>query len=993
MKLSSRILSLILAVLTVFSLTTQAVFAIDEPAEPTEAPISTEVETSPAPADEEAPAEVPAESDTPVEIPEVEPTQTPSEPVASPEATEAPADDADDTTTDTAPVETPADASTDTPKETPADVTEEAPADTPEETPVETPDETASETIEEESDLAEEPAMDGAAPITLSAPELKEIKNRADGVQITWSAVTGAKQYLVLRKTDKTEWKPVGDSVTGTSFTDKTAASGTTYTYTVCCVDSDGETRVSDHDTEGLTIRFLDAPKCTSLANYSTGVVVTWGAIEGAGKYRVFRKTETGSWKTLTTTTDTTYTDTTAVSGTTYYYSVHCVNDAGTLTSASYRSAAFLRVAAPKISSIYNQIRGVRIYWNSVTGAERYCVMRKTEGGSWQKISDPLTDTTYVDATAKAGTKYYYTIRCVSADGRSNTSGYYAGTAITRVTAPTVSSVENTENGVCFTWKKVSEAESYRILRKSGSGDWKTIAETTGTTYYDTTAPANTTVSYSVRAVRSDGYSSYDWDGLTIKTPSSTYYNAPLAQTVTKLTSGSWKKVNSQWYYYVNGSAVKNGLYSIGGYTYLFNSSGVMQTGWVINTYKTADGKTHTARSYFDSSGHRKESGWGKRNSQWCYFVNGFTVVDCLYTVSGVTYLFDKDGIMQTGWVKDTIPDQTGKLTSVWCYFKSSGARIENGWSKINSTWYYFVNGACLSNTDYKIDGSYYHFNSDCSMYTGWLTVSYTGSDGKTHSGSSYYQSSGARCETGCYKIGSYYYYFKSAILQHGWINTASGDRLYAYESGRLRTGWWQNDGHWYYFNVNGKLATGWKTINGSTYYFYKGTEENGGPKWTMATSTTIDGYKVSSSGTASIPIKTKLLSEAQNHISSTNYLIVVDSVQCRLGIFTKNSSGGWDYLHYISCAPGKASTPTYKGVYTVTSDRGYYFDSGVYRCYYYTTFNGSQAFHSVLYYPNGSLANGTTGYRLSHGCVRVSYYYAKWIFNNIPNGTTTVVI
>lgn len=978
MKFSARVLSILLVFATCLSLLTETVLGIDEPMYMPEETAVAETEApelTPAPADAEEPAETPAQAEEPVEISEVEPSEPPAE-TAAPEPSEAPAETA---------VPEPSEAPAETAVPGSSGSTDEAME--PEIGPAEAE-------ASEQTDIA---ASDDSAAAALTAPELDTIKNTAAGVAITWKASEGAEKYRVLRKAEGGVWEKVGEPVTGTSFTDTTVVSGTTYCYSVRCTNAAGTDYTSGYDAEGLTITFLDAPVLSAVSNSYKGAIVSWKAVTGANKYRVYRMVPGGSWKKLADTTDTTYTDTTAVSGTTYCYSVHCVNDDGTaLTSAGYRTAEKCFIASPKISSLYNKLAGVSVSWDAVDGAAQYRVLRRTEDGEWAYVSEPATETSFVDTTAVSGTRYYYTVRCVSADGTANTSGYRAGTGITRIAAPELSAIANTENGVKLTWKKVAEAGSYRILRKTEGGEWTRIADTADTAFYDVTAPASTKLYYSVRSVTADGnecLSSYDPNGLSITTPAATFYNAPIKQTITALSGGSWKKSNSKWYYYVDGTPVKDGLYSIGGYNYYFDQDGVMQTGWVITSYKTADGKSHTARSYFDSSGHRKESGWGKRNSQWCYFVNGFTVVDCLYKVSGVNYLFNADGIMQTGWVKTTAPDQEGKLTSVWSYFKSSGARVESGWLKLNSKWYYFVNGASLAGTEYKINGTNYRFNDDCSMFSGWLEVTYTGADGKSHTGSRYYYSSGARCENGSYKIGSYYYYFIDSILQHGWIDTSGGDRLYAYESGRLRSGWWQNGDHWYYFNDNGKLATGWKTINGYTYYFYKGTEENGGPKWTMAASTTIDGYKISSSGTASIPTKMKLLSEAQNHISSTPYLIVIDSYQCRLGIFKKNSSGGWEYSDYISCAPGKASTPTYKGVYSITYDRGYYFDSGSVRCFWYSTFNGYQAIHSVLYYPGGGLADGRTGYRLSHGCVRVSYSYAKWIYYNIPVGTTTVVI
>ncbi len=275
------------------------------------------------------------------------------------------------------------------------------------------------------------------------------------------------------------------------------------------------------------------------------------------------------------------------------------------------------------------------------------------------------------------------------------------------------------------------------------------------------------------------------------------------------------------------------------------------------------------------------------------------------------------------------------------------------------------------------------------------LVTTYTDAEGNTKTGKRYYLSDGVRCENGSYLIGSTYYIFVDSILQTepGWVD-AGGSRYYIKSDGSVRTGWWTTKGKTYYFNSIGKLSTGLVMISGSPYYFYDGTEKDGGEKYTMAKSTTVNGYKINSKGVCTnLSTKTELLLEAQNHTSINNYLIVIDHIYCGLGIYKRDSNGDWYTYKYMSCAPGKASTPTYTGTYKITSSRGYYFDSGSVRCFWYSTFNGNQAIHSVLYYPEGGLADGRVGMRLSHGCVRIPYSEAKWIYDYIPTGTTVVVI
>ena len=64
---------------------------------------------------------------------------------------------------------------------------------------------------------------------------------QADGVHVTWDAVSGATSYNVWRKVGNNgAWIQIG-STTTTSFVDHTAASGQLYHYAVSTVNADGE--------------------------------------------------------------------------------------------------------------------------------------------------------------------------------------------------------------------------------------------------------------------------------------------------------------------------------------------------------------------------------------------------------------------------------------------------------------------------------------------------------------------------------------------------------------------------------------------------------------------------------------------------------------------------------------------------------------------------------------------------------------------------------
>lgn len=132
------------------------------------------------------------------------------------------------------------------------------------------------------------------------------------------------------------------------------------------------------------------------------------------------------------------------------------------------------------------------------------------------------------------------------------------------------------------------------------------------------------------------------------------------------------------------------------------------------------------------------------------------------------------------------------------------------------------------------------------------------------------------------------------------------------------------------------------------------------------------------------------MINKAQGISSSTKWLLMVDTTGCRVGVFS-GKKGDWTCKYYWKCSPGKPSTPTVLGSYTVKG-KGYSFGSG-YTCYYYTQFYGDYLFHSILYNQGTRVVqDGRLGQQLSHGCVRLAINNAKWIYDNIPRGTKVYI-
>ena len=174
-------------------------------------------------------------------------------------------------------------------------------------------------------------------------------------------------------------------------------------------------------------------------------------------------------------------------------------------TPVQYAQVARANLATPKISKAESVYGGVKLTWNKVNGAAKYRVYYKGRKG-WTRMVD-TTSTSYIDKDVSSGRNYTYTVRCISADGKSFTSGYDSkGKSVKYIAAPEISKLENVNGGVKITWNKVSGATKYRVYYK-GSKGWTKMVDTTSTSYTDKDVSSGRNYTYTVRCISDDGKS------------------------------------------------------------------------------------------------------------------------------------------------------------------------------------------------------------------------------------------------------------------------------------------------------------------------------------------------------------------------------------------------------------------------------------------------------------------------------------------------------
>ncbi|MCD7880901.1 MAG: hypothetical protein LUG47_04385 [Clostridiales bacterium] len=456
---------------------------------------------------------------------------------------------------------------------------------------------------------------------------------------LTWSAVSGAASYKVYRTTGSASASPLASGLTSTSYTDtKATTSGTTYSYYVTAVLSDGsETSASDT----VTYTYYKTPGSVKAASAAGGVKVSWSSVSGATGYRVLRQVSGSStWTTVGDVSGaTSYVDTSASSNKTYSYVVRAYFGAKTSSREDYTvnvwsgvsaSASVYYLAAPVISKTYSSSKGLVIGWSSVAGATSYRVYYRKVGASSWANSVTVTDTSFTYTAAESGSSYYF---AVVADNSNNStySSYYnpvgdESQAITYHGVPNVT-IKTVETGIQVTWTKDAAATGYRIFRRASDESSSTaltdITSGSTSTYIDTTVESGKTYYYSVRAYygsslsKDKNYSTNNWSSYK---NSSTICFVETPQLVSPNSESNGMRVAWQEVSGASGYLVYRKSKTATSWTQIANISNGSTTSYLSTGVKHNDTYYYTVRAYIkDSSGNISYSYWQTPSTAYTY--------------------------------------------------------------------------------------------------------------------------------------------------------------------------------------------------------------------------------------------------------------------------------------------------------------------------------------------------------------------------------------
>ncbi len=376
---------------------------------------------------------------------------------------------------------------------------------------------------------------------------LRAVSLKSDSVGMAWDAATdatGVTEYVVTRDGSQLWTGP------GTKVTDSTAAASTSYTYSVTARDAAGNTSPASAELTVSTPALTDTvppttPELTAVASGADAALSWTEATDdtGVAGYRVLRGA------TLISTVDAAtraYTDPSVEQGRSHRYTVEAFDLAGNTSQPSTAQDLTLPDAtaptAPASTSAFEQplLGGVSVNWQASTdnvAVSGYSVYR--DGTALGTVTTPG----FIDQTAASGTTYVYTVEAYDAAGNVSAAGTAQFTTADTVapTAPLQPSASLTGSIVNLSWPAATDdvgVRGYRVLR-----DGSAIADVTGTTYQDATAPQGVAHRYAVVAYDGAGNLSPASPELTLTVPDTTAPAKPAAPVVS-LVSG---KVALSW--------------------------------------------------------------------------------------------------------------------------------------------------------------------------------------------------------------------------------------------------------------------------------------------------------------------------------------------------------------------------------------------------------------------------------------------------------------
>ncbi len=400
----------------------------------------------------------------------------------------------------------------------------------------------------------------------LAQPEIELSATRKGAITISWNAVSKARSYDLYRSAPGEDWLLI-HSTEETEYTDSDVETGISYSYKLQAVASRSAANSAFSEEESL-VSPLPCPTVRVSTDDATGkVIVSWNPVESATGYTVYRSSsKSGTYKKIGTGNGTTFTDTSAEGGETYYYKLTARNDdSGAVSARSAAVSAVCHLAAPAVTVKNSSAGKIVLSWDEQEGAQSYKVYRAASKTGTYLAVKTTTSEKYTDTSAAAGKVYYYKVMAIAGDSEANSKYSAVVSGASKLARPELTLTNVTSTGkIKASWKTVTGAKSYDLYRSADKETWVHVGNVTGTAYTDPDVVSGTKYYYQVQALAAKSAANSDRSETEAKTcklpqPALTLKNSAQSGKVIL----SWSAVEDARGYEVRRAATKSGTYTL----------------------------------------------------------------------------------------------------------------------------------------------------------------------------------------------------------------------------------------------------------------------------------------------------------------------------------------------------------------------------------------------------------------------------------------------
>ena len=843
------------------------------------------------------------------------------------------------------------------------------------------------------------------------APSPKNVKAAASGsgeVTLSWDPVDGADAYAVAEYVGGS-YRTFTTSCAATSYTVGDLSNGKEHGFLVQARVG-GKWSAASADLLAYATP-QGATKPEPRAEPGNGSVkLSWDKVPGASAYAIASRNADGSYKTYTLScTATSYTVAGLVNGRSYDLLVQARVDGAwtSFGSSDLVSAIPCDPSSPKnVKAAASGSGEVTLSWDPVDGADAYAVAEYV-GGSYRTFTTSCAATSYTVGDLSNGKEHGFLVQARVGGKWSAASADLLAYATPQGATKPEPRAEPGNGSVKLSWDKVPGATKYAVTR----GDITTAVYADGNSYEAKGLKNGKTYAFHVRALIDGAWTSLMDDAVyaTPSDPSSPKVSASLDGGTVIL---EWDKISGADKYAIALKA--NSGYRT--YTYDCNQTQfeVKNLNPGVYTFLVQSHSNNGWSSFGDSDLVSVTVPDASSPKATVDYRDGDSVVLSWNPVSGATKYAVAE--CKNGSFSNFTTESTGTEFEI----KNLGfgvkhrylvqAYVNGSWSRFTENDYVEAFVADKNSPNVKADAS-----GDGQVTLSWEKVSGASKYAIAEYAGGGYRTFTTSCIDSSYVVndlgnGHEHRFLVQAFVNGGWsaastdllvsatphgvmapVATAkAGDLSATIQWGkvpgatRYAVAAQNGDGSFttYTYSCTGLSYTVKGLVSGRTYKMLVQAYVDG--KWSSFSS--VDLVSVKPYGT-NIPTGQQTMVNIANNsgfTSNTSYLILVNRSRHEVGVF-RGGYKNWSCIKFWSCVTGAPSTPTITGEYKTTGFKRTNLTTDA-RARWCTQINGGYFFHSIL------ASNNELGGSWSHGCIRLAVENAKWIYDNIMQGTKVYI-